>query len=115
MLLEAQTNTTFAEYTVVAPVAASIARTPVARLRLAVVDHVGHDLERLERQTPRGRRGRQPRRLRAEVGAVWAAEPARVVILASPAARQRPRQVGDAAGNESAAAAELFRQAPGRR
>ena len=34
-MLEAQTNTTFAEYTVVAPVAASIARTPVARLRLA--------------------------------------------------------------------------------
>ena len=35
LMVEAQTNTTFAEYTVVAPVAASIARTPVARLRLA--------------------------------------------------------------------------------
>ena len=35
LMVEAQTNTTFAEYTVEAPVAASIARTPVARLRPA--------------------------------------------------------------------------------
>jgi hypothetical protein len=35
LMVEAQTKTTFAEYTVEAPVAASIARTPVARLRLA--------------------------------------------------------------------------------
>src|SRR6185295_20212770 len=51
-----------------------------------------------------------------EIGAIRAAEPAGVAILASPAARlawQWPRQVGDAAGNDSAATAELFRQAPG--
>ena len=82
-------------------------------LAAGVVDHVGHDLERLERQTSRGGGGRQRGRLRAEIGAVRAAEPAGVAILASPAAGQRPRQVGDAAGNDPAAAAELFRQAPG--
>ena len=52
-------------------------------LAVAVVDHVGHDRERLERQPAGRHRRRQRRRLRAEVGAVRAAEPARVAVLAA--------------------------------
>src|SRR5687767_13901020 len=57
-------------------------------LAIAVVHEVGHDRECLERQPPRGLRRRKRRRLRAEIGAEKAPEPARVPVLTRPSPRE---------------------------
>ena len=50
--VDAQRKTTCAEYSVVCSVTASSTRTPRRALAVAVVEDVGHDRERLERQLP---------------------------------------------------------------
>ncbi len=82
-------------------------------LAVLVVDHVGDDGVHLERQPAGGHRRRQRRGLRAEVGAVGAAETAGVAVLAAPALAERLREVGDAARDDAPRAAEVLRQPAG--
>ena len=65
-------------------------------LPVLVVDHVGDDGVDLQREPAGGECGRQRGRLRAEVGAVGAAEPAGVAVLAAAAFAERlQRECGD--------------------
>ena len=76
-------------------------------LRGGVVDQLGDDRERAQRQLAGGVGGRQRRGVAAEVGAVGAAADAAVAVLAAAAAVVRLRQVGDAADDHRPAAEVL--------
>src|SRR5581483_6606281 len=74
-------------------------------LAILVVENLGDDGIRLEREAIRGPRRWQCGRLRAEVAAVRAAEPTGVAVLAWIAVRQLEGRVCRAPGNDPPAAA----------
>ena len=79
------------------------ARSP---LGVFVVEDFAHDRPRFERHASRFGRVRQRRRLRAEVRAVRASEPAGVAILTRRPAVVGLGEIGGAAGDDAAVRAE---------